>query len=266
MSQVYLQLHDVAVLHRTHEPTQPRWRQDDFYKLMIASKGSMTFETLNSRLHLHSGQFLLLNPEEKHQQIACSGDKFLFEFSLDLVNEVTREILGEKAEDFCFDSIPFFQPDLFRFVSSLLPELHEPQPGQRLLLEHAAMQVLVLAMRSIGLTSSNRSRQLDITGDQKAILMMMDNYREPVSLEDLARHTDMSKFALIRQFRESVGIPPYEWLQQYRIERVSEALLRTQHTILEIAMNNGFSSVSAMNRQFQRLHGTSPSQWRKLHQ
>ena len=89
MPQIYLQLGGVAILHRTNELTQPRWRQDGVYKFILGSRGSISFETAQSRLKVRSDQFVLFNPGEKHQQVGCDGDKFLLEFSPNIVNEVT---------------------------------------------------------------------------------------------------------------------------------------------------------------------------------
>lgn len=266
LSQVYIQLGEIGILHRPNEVTQPRWRQDNAYKLIFGTQGAMTFETPQLQLNIRRGQFLLLNPEIKHQQIHCDGDKFLVEFSPALVREVVCEVMGPSAVDVSFEPIPVVQQELTRLASSLIPELHATRPGHRLLLEHAALQLLVLAIRRIQPIGSTTEPKVDTPSVQKAIRLMMESHRDSLTLTQIAAYADMSKFSLIRQFREVVGATPYEWLQQYRIRRVSEDLLQAHRTILDIALDHGFSSVSAMNRQFRRLYGLSPTQWRRLHQ
>lgn len=263
---MYLQVGQIGILHRANEVTQPRWRQDNVYKLVCGTKGAITFETPQSRLNIRKGQCLLLNPEAKHQQIRCEGDKFLVEFSPPLVNEVVREVMGPSAVDVCFEPVPVLQPELTRLASSLVPELHESRPGQYLLLEHVSLQLLVLAIRRRQPISFTTEPKADTPGVQKAMRMMIESHHDSLTLTSIASHADMSKFSLIRQFRDIVGLTPYEWLQQYRIRRVSDDLLTANRTILEIALDHGFSSVSAMNRQFRHLYGVSPTQWRRLHQ
>jgi len=266
LSQVYIQLGEIGILHRPNEVAQPRWRQDNVYKLIFGTQGAMTFDTPQLQLNIQGGQFLLLNPEIKHQQIRCDGDKLLVEFSPALVSEVVCEVMGPSAVDVCFEPIPVVQQELTRLASSLIPELHATRPGQRLLLEHAALQLLVLAIRRMQPLRSTTALTFDTPSVQKAIRLMMESHQDPLTLTSIAAYADMSKFSLIRQFREVVGVTPYEWLLQYRIRRVSEDLLKAHRTILDIALDHGFSSVSAMNRQFQRLYGLSPTQWRRLHQ
>ncbi len=264
MSQIYVQLGGVAILHRANELTQPRWRRDAVYKFILGSRGSISFETAQSRLRVRSGQFVLFNPGEKHRQVGCDGDKFLLEFSPGVVNAVTDEVIGSGAADVRFANMPRYNRELVALANGLLPELYDSRPGQRLVLEHAALQLLVLTVRSLQSHGSARSGNLDTTGVQKAMGMMTECYAEPLSLEGIATSADMSKFALIRQFREVVGTTPYEWLQQYRISRVKEDLLKTRRTVTDVALEHGFSSVSAANRLFRRLYGMSPSQWRQL--
>ena len=264
MPQIYLQLGSVAILHRTDELTQPRWRRDGVYKFILGSRGSISFETAQSCVKVRPGQFVLFNPGEKHQQVGCDGDKFLLEFSPGVVNAVTDDMMGTGAADVRFANAPRYNRELVALADGLLPELYDSRPGQRLVLEHAALQLLVLTLRSLQSHGSTRSGNLDTTGVQKAMGMMTECYAEPLSLESIATFADMSKFSLIRQFREAVGTTPYEWLQQYRLSRVKEDLLKTRRTVTDVALEHGFSSVSAANRLFRRLYGMSPSQWRQL--
>lgn len=139
MSNIYVQLGDIGILHRANEVTQPRWRQDNAYKLVLGTQGTITYETPRVQLTIRRGQFLLLSPEIKHQQIRCDGDKFLVEFSPALVREVICEVMGPSDVDVCCDPVSVAQPELTRLASFLIPELHATRLGQRVLMEHAAL-------------------------------------------------------------------------------------------------------------------------------
>ena len=266
MSQTYVQLSDIGILHRTHEVIEPRWRQDDVYKLVLCLSGSLAYETPLSKPRIRAGQFLLFNPGDKHQQLHCDGDKLLVEFSPTLVNEITREVVGTSAVDVRFRHAPTFHRPIAGIVKSLIAELAEARPGQRLMLEHSVLQLFVLAVRSTQAAPKGILSSLERASVRQAVTMMMECYRDALTLEAIAKSADMSKFSLIRQFREATGLTPYEWLVQYRVHRACEALLSTKGTVLDIALNHGFQSVSAFNREFRRIHGMSPTKWRQLHQ
>lgn len=266
MSQAYIELDKIGILHRTNEVTQPRWRQDAVYKFVLSFKGPISYVTPRSKLNVRSGQFLLFNPGDRHQQVHCTGDKFLVEFSPILVSEVTQDVMGASAVDVRFKHVPAYNRDVARMANMLIAELAEPRPGQRLMLEHAALQLLVLAVRSIHPVDSSAVLRLDTPSIQKAVQMMTECYRDPLTLDGIAGYAGMSKFSLIRQFRQVEGLTPYEWLQQYRLRQACEDLLMTQRKVLDLALDHGFSSASAFNREFRRTHGISPTQWRRLHQ
>jgi len=84
------------------------------------------------------------------------------------------------------------------------------------------------------------------------------NLQRNVRLEELARLTGLSKAYLIRSFRRLVGMPPYEWLLQLRIE---SARLRLQEgcPISELAIELGFADQSHFHRRFKSITGVTPA-------
>lgn len=265
MAQTYERLNDIGILHRSNEATVPRWRQDDVYKLILGFKGPIVYETPRSKFNVRAGQFLLLNPGDKHQQVRCDGDKFLVEFSPKLVNAVTREVMDKSAVDLRLRPMPACHGDVAKMADMLVSELIDPRPGQKVMLEHMALQLLVLALRSTLLAASDVAVCINRPGVKQAVDMMIECYRDVVTLEDIARAADMSKFSLIRQFREVMGDTPYQWLQQYRLRRACDELTNVRRRVLDVALDHGFNSVSAFNREFLRTFGMSPTQWRQLH-
>jgi AraC-like DNA-binding protein len=83
------------------------------------------------------------------------------------------------------------------------------------------------------------------------------NLRRNVTLNELAGLTGLSKAYLIRSFRRAVGMPPYEWLLQLRIQ---EARRRLQNgdRICDLAIELGFADQSHFHRRFRRLTGMTP--------
>lgn len=86
-------------------------------------------------------------------------------------------------------------------------------------------------------------------------------YAEEVSLERLSCLTGLSRYYLVRVFRETVGIPPHAYLRQVRIRRAKE-LLTSGHPIAEVAVATGFTDQSHLHRWFKRLWGFTPGHYR----
>ena len=85
-----------------------------------------------------------------------------------------------------------------------------------------------------------------------------------VALSELARITGLSKAYVIRSFRRIVGMPPYEWLLQLRVEQARKSLQRG-HPISDVAMELGFADQSHFHRCFKRLTGMTPANYAAGH-
>ncbi|MGW8369170.1 MAG: transcriptional regulator FtrA [Gammaproteobacteria bacterium] len=82
------------------------------------------------------------------------------------------------------------------------------------------------------------------------------------TLPALARRASMSPRTLQRQFRDTVGMSPHEWVTQERIALAKELLESSGAPLSRVAAQSGFDSIEAFRRQFRRLAGTSPSAYR----
>ena len=86
---------------------------------------------------------------------------------------------------------------------------------------------------------------------------------EDLSLEELAACVHLSPYHFARLFKQSVGVPPHEYVIRQRIEK-SKALLRSGRlSVGEVAQAVGFSDHSKLDRHFKRLTGLSPRQFRR---
>jgi AraC family transcriptional regulator len=59
-----------------------------------------------------------------------------------------------------------------------------------------------------------------------------------------------------------MGIAPYQYLLQQRIERAKQLLKQTELSIVEIALDCGFSSHSHLSKQFRSFTGVTPKTYR----
>lgn len=96
-----------------------------------------------------------------------------------------------------------------------------------------------------------------------AIEYMMRNYAEPIAMPELACRCAMSESTLRREFRALCGMTPGEYLARLRVRMAALALRQSDASVLEVAEAFGFGSITTLERQFRRLMGCAPQQWRK---
>lgn len=96
-----------------------------------------------------------------------------------------------------------------------------------------------------------------------ALEYMAQNFREDITVEQLAELVHLSKSHFMRCFRKAVGIGAIEHLTQLRIQAACEALGDGREQIADIAFACGYSNLSNFNRQFLKRVGCSPKEYRK---
>lgn len=95
-----------------------------------------------------------------------------------------------------------------------------------------------------------------------AIDYIQNNYREPVTLEDLAEHTFLSRTYISHSFRKFLGVSFVEYLTRVRVCH-AVWMMRGRETLTEIAYNSGFPNVNAMIKAFKQYRGMTPGEYRK---
>jgi AraC-like DNA-binding protein len=80
-----------------------------------------------------------------------------------------------------------------------------------------------------------------------------------LSLDDLARHAGMSKYAFLRKFKRLSGRTPMEEVRHARLDRARSLLLTTDLPIKAIASAVGFADVYRMSKLFRSHFDHPPS-------
>ncbi len=91
----------------------------------------------------------------------------------------------------------------------------------------------------------------------------MDGEHENITLDGLARHAHMSTNNLIRIFKQTMDIPPIEYLIRLRIRKACDLLADPERQIKDIAFDVGFNDSNYFTRQFRRIMGMPPSEFRQ---
>lgn len=97
---------------------------------------------------------------------------------------------------------------------------------------------------------------------RRALEYITENLECDLRLGDIARELDLSPFHFAREFRNSTGQTPYQYLLDQRMERAKMLLKIGRDSIQEIASDCGFSSQVNFIRTFRQRVGVPPGVWR----
>jgi AraC family transcriptional regulator len=98
---------------------------------------------------------------------------------------------------------------------------------------------------------------------QQAIAYIQEHLREEISIIAIANELEMSQYYFSRLFKQSMGVSPYQYVMQQRIERAEHLLRTTSMSVAAIAQQVGFSNQNQLTIQFRKFTRTTPSNYRK---
>lgn len=100
--------------------------------------------------------------------------------------------------------------------------------------------------------------------DVRAVVKYIENnYFNPITVDDMIQEIHVSKYHFIRRFSRAMGITPYSYLTNYRINMSKRLLRTTNRTVSEIAEICGFPDTSNFIRHFKKHTGQKPLQYRR---
>lgn len=89
------------------------------------------------------------------------------------------------------------------------------------------------------------------------------HYQEKLMQAQVAEKFYFTKEYFARFFSKNTGLTFMEYLTKYRLAAARSELLETDRTVLDIALDNGFSDARGFINAFKRQYGTTPLQYRK---
>jgi AraC family transcriptional regulator len=97
---------------------------------------------------------------------------------------------------------------------------------------------------------------------QQTIDYIQANLDRKLSLEAIAQNLDMSVYHFCDLFKQSVGISPYKYVLQQRVERAKQLLKDKESAIVDIAIECGFANQTHLNKHFRSFTGVTPKTYR----
>ena len=86
--------------------------------------------------------------------------------------------------------------------------------------------------------------------------------REPIPLEDISSHVNMSPSTFCRFFKKSTGKTFTKLVNEYRVVHATKLLSESQSSITDICFECGFNNFSHFNKLFKEFTGKSASKYR----
>ncbi len=146
-------------------------------------------------------------------------------------------------------------------VEELRRELQEKADGYQALALSILIDIIVHLCRLYGRSTSDTQRNLLDMG--YVVGYLESHYSQRIEIRDLHPLVAMSARTLMRRFSHATGTTPMQYLLRVRVTRAAHLLRTTQASMTDISADVGFSDSNYFSRQFRRIIGVSPTDYRR---
>jgi AraC-like DNA-binding protein len=98
----------------------------------------------------------------------------------------------------------------------------------------------------------------------KTIDYIERNLSNDLSLDEISRSVNYSKYHLSRMFSEKVGYTIYKYIQMRRLTIAAKKLVSTDKSIIEISLEANYDSQQSFTHAFRVIYNQSPQAYRKI--
>lgn len=210
-----------------------------FHELIVIKSGSMLLKTRHGELITRPGDILFYESGMIHEEISLPQDP------------VSSYCLSFSARTKLPD-LPLRLRDSEGRVAELLHWMHRDlREGRPVADCLALLETIIRELRWL------------IARPQDAWLEhvrknLHTRFADPLSLDDVARHAGMSRFAFIRKFKRLCGRTPMGELRQIRIHEARNLILSSDLPLKTIAAKVGIGDEYQLSKLFRRYFGISP--------
>ena len=244
-----------------HYVREKHWHRS--IEIFAVFEGTLAFFINEEEYPLGSGEFILLNSNEIHSISSPEANRTIV---LQIPMNVLRNVETGGGLILFTHSPKRQDSKIMELIGSLYQELQERGSEYEWKVQSDFFMLVYLLLtkyrkREILPEEIRHYRKLNrlstITG------YIRENYTKELSLEMVADRFGYSPSYLSRMFRKYAQTNYKTYLQNVRIEYGFQELANTDHTIGEIALNNGFPNQKAFTREFKKKYGILPSEYRR---
>jgi AraC-like DNA-binding protein len=235
----------------------------DTWAVGVIEAGLLRLRTARGEWLGGQGTILAFAPGEIHsaEALAPGGYRYRMVYpSADMMQDIGASARG--TTDSLFETPVFVDHDL----AGKLVNAHQPLMNGEWGAE--AESRLIAALRALWRTHrGTRSHAgahdpADLTTIERARGYLGSRFSKPVRLAHIAAECGLNAFQLIRVFQRVLGVTPYAYLVQLRVNRARN-LLHQGVSVSEVAYSCGFSDQSHLTRVFKKAVGVPPGAYRR---
>ncbi len=242
----------------------------EFDKIVFMLSGDVTYTIEGNTYHLRPGDITLVRHNEIHRP-EINPDSVYDRYILYIApNYISKQTDEEPSLSNCFhlasernEHVLSADSERLEKITDLLSELEtalrSEKYGAKLYCSALFVQLMILINR---ITFSKRPHLVRSEPKDERIVAVIrfinDNLTEDMSIERISKKFFISRYHLMRIFRDSTGETIHSYIRKKRLLKAAE-LLRQGVPVVKASEECGFAEYSTFLRAFRTQFGKSPS-------
>jgi len=254
------------------------WHYHNSYELSFITEGSGKRIVADSIVEFQPGDLVFIGPRLPHVWIAFKdsfnpSNRFLEMVVLQFDSDVLckqllalpefRNVLG--ALTYSERGIQIVGQTLNE-VSEIMLQLPYMNTFDRIINLYRLMNIIGKSDTIIQLASPEYLCKRLQTGSRRIAMIhefLMNNYLDDINLEQIAGLVNMAKGSLCHFFKMNIGMTIFEYLNHVKVDFACRLLMDPDLSILKVGLSSGFNNISHFNKQFRKITGMTPLEYRK---
>ncbi len=243
-------------------PLQPD-HYHNFYEIFCLLSGKCRFLLRDQVYELEKGDLVFIAPGELHHSLYYPGINCEMADILFKKEFLLRDVIGEPHSFMgCIPSL--YQEDYLELLSHMLSESAcLDEYSDDFIACYLQQLLLFLARHSVMNQEEPELVNVRDADIQLATRYIYQNFRKPLTLEEVAGVASLSPTYFSKKFKLVTGMGYKEYLNYVRLKHAQTALLTTSNTITDIALEYGFNDSNYFKDLFKKVYGRSPREYRK---
>ncbi len=221
------------------------------FELIVITDGCMDITVGTEKYTVNKNEAVLIFPHQLHSLNSLHSKHILYIFSPDIIKAFSSKVLQKTPVS-----------NKFVIDEHLLALLY-PMDENSSTVEKKGVLYCVCA------EFDKTNGYVDKASDKNNLLYRIfefieTEYNKECVLRRLSDSLSYDYSYLSRYFKRNVGISFNDYVNHFRISKACELLSNTDNTVLQCAMECGYSSLRSFNRNFKEIVSVSPTEYKNL--
>ena len=272
---------DYEVYEKIGEPVGAvAFHYHDFYELIYIMEGEFSSLIEDRAVRMRKGDFLLIDKNVMHkyhptEKSMASSRRIILWISEPMLRELAE---GEAFLTECFTGsgpklyhFPIYYEEILRgfllklAMSELLEGADAQDTGIRRVMDRGYLGLFfgylnVLCRRAEYVSSTEEITDHPLV---EQVAEYVDTHRqEEITVDDVADAVHMSKYYFLRKFKEITGMTVHNFIINKKIIAACQSMAEGK-SVTESWQQNGFSDYTSFLRNFRKIYGISPREYRE---